>query len=47
MTLVKESLSEFEKKENDILNAFFREFTLWESNSEGKLGIVLTPNDIV
>lgn len=47
MTFIKENLCEFEEKEGDILNAFFRESTFWNSNGENKLGIVLTPNDIV
>ena len=31
----------------DILNQFYSEFCIWDKNNDGKLGIVLTPDDIV
>ena len=31
----------------DILNQFYSEFCNWDRNNDGKLGIVLTPDDIV
>ena len=31
----------------DILNQFYSEFCIWDRNNDGKLGIVLTPDDIV
>ncbi len=31
----------------DILNQFYSEFTVYDKNGEGSLGIVLTPDDIV
>ncbi len=31
----------------DILNQFYTEFTVYDKNGEGSLGIVLTPDDIV
>ena len=31
----------------DILNQFYSEFCIWDRNNDSKLGIVLTPDDIV
>ena len=31
----------------DILNQFYSDFCVWDRNNDGKLGIVLTPDDIV
>ena len=31
----------------DILNQFYSDFCVWDKNNDGKLGIVLTPDDIV
>ena len=31
----------------DILNQFYSEFCIWDRNNDGKMGIVLTPDDIV
>ena len=31
----------------DILNQFYSDFCVWDRNNDGKMGIVLTPDDIV
>ena len=31
----------------DILNQFYSEYCIWDRNNDGKMGIVLTPDDIV
>lgn len=31
----------------DVLKMFYTEFTQWDSINEGKIGVVLTPDDIV
>lgn len=30
-----------------MLNGFYREFNIWDNNNDSKLGVVLTPPDIV
>ena len=38
---------DIKKYGKDILNQFYSEFCIWDRNNDGKLGIVLTPDDIV
>ena len=38
---------DIKKYGKDILNQFYSEFCIWDKNNDGKLGIVLTPDDIV
>ena len=38
---------DIKKYGKDILNQFYSEFCIWDRNNDGKLGIVLTPHDIV
>ena len=38
---------DIKKYGKDILNQFYNEFCIWDRNNDGKLGIVLTPDDIV
>ena len=39
--------NDIKKYGKDILNQFYSEFCNWDRNNDGKLGIVLTPDDIV
>ncbi len=39
--------NDIKKYGKDILNQFYSEFCMWDRNNDGKLGIVLTPDDIV
>ena len=39
--------NDIKKYGKDILNQFYSEFCIWDRNNDGKLGIVLTPDDIV
>ena len=39
--------NDIKKYGKDILNDFYSEFCIWDRNNDGKLGIVLTPDDIV
>ena len=43
-TTIKNDIKKYGK---DILNQFYSEFCIWDKNNDGKLGIVLTPDDIV
>ena len=43
-TTIKNDIKKYGK---DILNQFYSEFCIWDRNNDGKLGIVLTPDDIV
>ena len=38
---------DIKKYGKDILNQFYSDFCIWDRNNDGKLGIVLTPDDIV
>ena len=38
---------DIKKYGKDILNQFYSDFCVWDRNNDGKLGIVLTPDDIV
>ncbi len=38
---------DIKKYGKDVLNQFYSEFCIWDRNNDGKLGIVLTPDDIV
>ena len=39
--------NDIKKYGKDILNQFYSEFCIWDRNNDEKLGIVLTPDDIV
>ena len=39
--------NDIKKYGKDILNQFYSEFCIWDRNNDGKMGIVLTPDDIV
>ena len=39
--------NDIKKYGKDILNQFYSEFCIWDRNNDGKLRIVLTPDDIV
>src|SRR5574344_1113955 len=43
-TTIKNDIKKYGK---DILNQFYSEFCIWDRNNDGKIGIVLTPDDIV
>ena len=38
---------DIKKYGKDILNQFYSDFCVWDRNNDGKVGIVLTPDDIV
>ena len=38
---------DIKKYGKDVLNQFYSDFCVWDRNNDGKLGIVLTPDDIV